>query len=37
VLKVAEETGTIPYDIPCVEYGHVGERCSLDAFLHDTN
>jgi hypothetical protein len=33
VLKVAEETGAIPYDIPGVEYGHVGELCSFDAFL----
>ncbi len=33
VLAVAEETGAIPYDIPGVEYGHVGELCSFDAFL----
>ena len=33
VMKVAEETGAIPYDIPDVEYGHVGELCSFDAFL----
>ena len=33
VRKVAGETGTIPYDIPGVEYGHVGEQCSFDAFL----
>ncbi len=33
VLKVAEETGAVPYDIPGVEYGHVGELCSFDAFL----
>jgi hypothetical protein len=33
VLKVAEETGAIPYDIPGVEYGHVGELCSFDAFI----
>lgn len=33
VLKVAEATGAIPYDIPGVEYGHHGERCSFDAFL----
>ncbi|MBI3575528.1 MAG: chromate resistance protein [Gammaproteobacteria bacterium] len=33
VLKVAEETGAIPYDIPGVEMGHVGELCSFDAFL----
>ena len=33
VLKVAQETGATPYDIPGVEMGHVGERCSFDAFL----
>ena len=33
VLKVAGETGAIPYDVPDVEYGHVGELCSFDAFL----
>ncbi|WP_119461360.1 chromate resistance protein ChrB domain-containing protein [Rhodospirillaceae bacterium SYSU D60014] len=33
VLKVAEETGAIPYDIPGVEFSHVGEKCSFDAFL----
>ena len=37
VLKVAEGSGATPYDIPGVEYGHVGELCSFDAFLrlHD--
>jgi len=33
VLKVASDSGAIPYDIPGVEYGHVGELCSFDAFL----
>jgi len=33
VMKVAEETGATPYDIPGVEYGHVGELCNFDAFL----
>ena len=33
VLKVAEREGAIPYDIPGVELGHHGERCSFDAFL----
>ena len=33
VLKVADETGAIPYDIPDVELSHEGERCSFDAFL----
>lgn len=34
VLKVAADSGAIPYDIPGVELGHVGELCSFDAFLH---
>ena len=33
VLATADQTGAIPYDIPGVEYGHVGELCSFDAFL----
>jgi hypothetical protein len=33
VLKVAQETGAIPYDVPGVELSHVGELCSFDAFL----
>lgn len=33
VLRIAEETGAAPYDIPGVELGHVGELCSFDAFL----
>lgn len=33
VLKVANETGAIPYDIPGVEYSHRGELCSFDTFL----
>lgn len=33
VLRVAEESGAIPYDIPGVEFSHVGELCSFDAFL----
>ena len=33
VLRVAERTGAVPYDIPGVEMSHVGERCSFDAFL----
>ena len=37
VLRVAEETGAIPYDIPGVEYGHVGELCSFDAFMRKHN
>jgi len=34
VLRIAEETGAIPYDIPGVELSHVGELCSFDAFLN---
>ena len=33
VLRVAEQSGAKPYDIPGVEMSHVGERCSFDAFL----
>jgi hypothetical protein len=33
VLRIAAETGAIPYDIPGVELSHVGELCSFDAFL----
>jgi hypothetical protein len=33
VMKVAQEQGAIPYDVPNVELGHVGELCSFDAFL----
>lgn len=34
VLRIATETGAIPYDIPDVELSHVGELCSFDAFLN---
>ena len=37
VLRIAEETGAIPYDIPGVEFTHVGELCSFDAFLKKYN
>lgn len=33
VMRTAEETSAIPYDVPGVELGHHGERCSFDAFL----
>jgi hypothetical protein len=33
VLKAAEQTGAVPYDIPNVEFSHIGELCSFDAFL----
>jgi hypothetical protein len=34
VLKVAQQTGATPYDIPGVEMTHVGDLCSFDAFIH---
>jgi hypothetical protein len=33
VLRVARETGAVPYDVPDVELGHRGDRCSFDAFI----
>jgi hypothetical protein len=33
VLRVADESNAIPYDVPGVELSHVGEQCSFDAFL----
>jgi len=33
VMAVAEREQAIPYDVPNVELGHHGERCSFDAFL----
>lgn len=37
IMRIAAETGTIPYDIPGVELTHVGELCSFDAFLNKYN
>jgi hypothetical protein len=33
VLRVAEQTGAIAYDIPGAPLTHVGEQCSFDAFV----
>jgi hypothetical protein len=33
VLAVAKKENTVPYDVPGVELGHHGERCSFDEFL----
>ena len=33
VLRVAEERGAVPYDIPGVEISHEGELCSFDFLL----
>ena len=33
VMRVAEERDATPFDVPGVEFGHHGERCSFDAFV----
>lgn len=33
VMRMAAETGAVPYDVPGVELGHHGDRCSFDAFI----
>jgi len=33
VLEVAEREGAIPYDVPGVELGHHGGKCSFEAFV----
>lgn len=33
VLRIATETGAIPYDISGVELSHEGDLCSFDTFL----
>ena len=33
VMQVASETGASPYDVPNVELGRHGDRCSFDAFI----
>lgn len=33
VTAVAEREGAIPFDVPGVDLGHHGGRCSFDAFL----
>ena len=33
VMRIAQETGAIPYDISGVELGHHGDQCSFDAFI----
>ncbi len=33
VLSVAKETGATPYHVPGVEFSHVGDGCSFDAFV----
>jgi hypothetical protein len=33
VIKTADETGAVPYDVPGVELTHVGKGCSFDSFV----
>ena len=33
VMETARREGAVPFDVPGVELGHHGERCSFDAFL----
>src|SRR5512145_3108286 len=33
VLAVSQREAAIPYDVPDVELGHRGPRCSFDAFI----
>lgn len=33
VMTMAAKVGATPYDVPGVELGHDGDRCSFDAFL----
>jgi hypothetical protein len=33
VVKTARETGATPFDMPNVDYGHHGDKCSFDAFV----
>src|SRR2546422_6237061 len=33
VLAVATRESAVPYDVPNVELGHHGPRCSFDAFV----
>jgi protein-tyrosine-phosphatase len=33
VPTVAEREGAVPFDVPGVEFGHHGDRCSFDAIL----
>jgi len=34
VPRIARERQAIPYDVPDVEFSHVGGRCSFDAFVY---
>ena len=33
VMETARREGAVPFDVPAVELGHHGDRCSFDAFI----
>ncbi|MER8847873.1 chromate resistance protein ChrB domain-containing protein [Mesorhizobium australicum] len=33
VMRVAQDTGATPYDVPGVEFTHIGDGCSFDTFV----
>ncbi len=33
VISASEKEGAIPYDVPGVELGHVGGRCSFESIM----
>lgn len=37
VMRTAQETGAIPYDVQGVELGHHGQECSFEAILRKYN
>ena len=37
VMRIANESGAIPYDVPGVELTHEGPLCSFDAFIKKYN
>ena len=37
VKHAAVERGAVPYDIPDVEFSHIGDFCSFDAFIRNFN
>jgi hypothetical protein len=37
VLEVAKEKNAIPFDIPNIELGHHGDKCSFDAVIEKYN
>ncbi len=37
VMQVAKEQNAIPFDVPDVELGHHGDKCSFDALIEKYN